>query len=307
MNLEEDTQNNNIEEENKPKRINGNELDNGYISPYKLEVKTVQSNTINKLFEAVKGILIDTNLVFLPDGLRIIAVDVTCNILVHTKLYADKFEYYHCPKKVVVGMNMMNLFKIINTAGNDDTLTFIVDESESNRFQIKIENGDKNTKDIFKLNMIDIDYTPIEIPAVQFESVITLPTTDFQKYCRDMEHIGEKVEIRTTGKQLYMICETDCAEQKKSIGESDACLGFLKSSSDIMQGVFKLKYLVQFTKCTSLCNNVMIYLKNDYPLILKYAVSNMGEIKLCLTPCQDEEDENKNNDDGSVHTGNINI
>lgn len=39
-----------------------------------------------------------------------------------------------------------------------------------------------------------------------------------------------------------------------------------------------------FTRCTNLSTNIEMYLKNDYPLIIKYAVANLGEIKLCLSP-----------------------
>jgi proliferating cell nuclear antigen len=266
--------------------VNENQDQNNYTSPYSLEVRTVQANTISKLFEAVKGILTDANLEFLPNGLRIIAMDGVCNVMVHLKLHANKFEYYHCPEPVIVGMNMLNFFKVINTVGNDDILTFIVDPQESDKFQIKIENGDKSTLDIYKVKMIDLEDEGIDdIPPAEFGSVISLPSGDFQKYCRDMEHIGEKVDIRTTGKQLYMICGSDYAEQKKIIGESDMSLGFLKSTKETIQGIFRLKHLILFTKCTSLCNNVELFLKNDYPLIVRYTVSNMGEIKLCLAPC----------------------
>ena len=27
-----------------------------------------------------------------------------------------------------------------------------------------------------------------------------------------------------------------------------------------------------------------MYIKNDYPLIIKYNVANLGDIKLCLSP-----------------------
>jgi proliferating cell nuclear antigen len=51
-----------------------------------------------------------------------------------------------------------------------------------------------------------------------------------------------------------------------------------------VQGVFSLKYLVLFTKCTNLSSSVEIYLKNDYPLIVKFLVASLGELKLCLSP-----------------------
>jgi len=45
-----------------------------------------------------------------------------------------------------------------------------------------------------------------------------------------------------------------------------------------------LKHLVLFTKCTNLCPAIEIYLKNDYPLIIRYTVANLGEVKLVLAP-----------------------
>ena len=30
--------------------------------------------------------------------------------------------------------------------------------------------------------------------------------------------------------------------------------------------------------------NIEIYLKNDYPIIIKYSVANLGEVKFCLAP-----------------------
>ena len=53
---------------------------------------------------------------------------------------------------------------------------------------------------------------------------------------------------------------------------------------EIVQGVFSLKYLTLFTKCTNLCQTIQVYLKNDYPLIVCYSVGSLGEIKMCLAP-----------------------
>ena len=55
-----------------------------------------------------------------------------------------------------------------------------------------------------------------------------------------------------------------------------------KSATDIVQGNFFLKHLVLFTKCTSLCSDISLYLKNDYPIIVEYNVAGLGEIKLAL-------------------------
>jgi proliferating cell nuclear antigen len=63
-----------------------------------------------------------------------------------------------------------------------------------------------------------------------------------------------------------------------------------KDDSIIYRGEFDSKYLLQFTKCTNLSNVIELYLKNDYPLIVQYAVGSLGSIKLCLAPQQPSED-----------------
>ena len=52
----------------------------------------------------------------------------------------------------------------------------------------------------------------------------------------------------------------------------------------VIQGEFSLKNLGYFIKCTNLCNSIEIFLENDLPLIVKYAVASLGTIKLCLAP-----------------------
>ena len=52
----------------------------------------------------------------------------------------------------------------------------------------------------------------------------------------------------------------------------------------IIQGEFSLKNLGYFIKCTNLCSQIEMYLENDLPLVVKYNVASLGEIKLCLAP-----------------------
>ena len=59
--------------------------------------------------------------------------------------------------------------------------------------------------------------------------------------------------------------------------------------NEIVQGNFELKYLTIFTKCTNLCNEVKLFLKNDYALVVRYQVAALGEIKLVLSPSEPED------------------
>lgn len=255
---------------------------------YILNVKTVQASAFRVLVEALKEILTDANFEFDENGIKVMAMDSSHTVLVHLKLQSCNFEYYKLNRdKVTIGVNMINLFKLIKTMGNNDTLSLFIEEDNESVLGIRLENNDKNTRTKYELNLMDLHEENIHCPPAEFESVITLPSVDFQKICRDMHNLADNIEIQSLGNQLIFRCNGDFASQETVIGEmGTGGMTFLKNDSpdEIVQGIFALKHLVLFSKCTNLCANIELYLKNDYPLIIKYSVASLGEIKLCLAP-----------------------
>lgn len=247
-----------------------------------LEIKTVQASAIKILIEALKELLTETCIEFDETGLKIIAMDTSHVVLVHLRLEAKHFEYYHCEQKITIGVNMLNLHKLIKTINSNDTLTMYIDSDDMNHLGIRIENGEKNTKTTYKLNLLDLDNPKIQIDPASFNSVITLLSSDYQKICRDMSNLAEVVEIKNVNHQLIFSCKGEFSSQETIITDADN--DHKQDGDEIVQGVFNLKYLVLFSKCTNLCNTVELYLKNDYPLIVKYDVASLGTLKLCLAP-----------------------
>jgi proliferating cell nuclear antigen len=252
---------------------------------YALEVRTIQSTPFKVLIEALKELLTDVSIEFDDTGMKIITMDNTRTVLVHLKLDASKFEYYQCKTKTNIGVNMLNMYKLIRCINNNDILTLFVEENDMNHLGIRIENCEKNTKTVYKLNLLDLDDRKISIDPEEFYSVITLPSVDFQKICRDMNNIADYVEIKNISNQLILSCQGDFCNQETIISDSDSGNVIVnKNTNEILQGIFNLKFLVTFTKCTNLSSMAEIYLKNDYPLLIKYAVASLGEIKLALAP-----------------------
>tara|TARA_B100001123_G_C15179481_1_gene974774 strand:+ start:332 stop:1138 length:807 start_codon:yes stop_codon:yes gene_type:complete len=253
-------------------------------------IQTVQSGAFRILIEALKEILTDTNLIIDNTGIKLIATDNSKIVLIHMKLHSENFEHYYCKEKIKIGVNMNNMFKLIKTMNNNDILSLYIQENDPNKLGIKIINEDKNSQTSFKMNLLDISEEEIKIPPAEFESELTLPTSDFQKLIRDMTNIGDTVDIKSFGKSLIFECTGDFASQETVLCETtDKNNDGLKFSvacdpSKPIQGLFSLKYLVLFTKCTNLCNLIHMYIKNDYPLIIQYTVANLGDIKLCLSP-----------------------
>lgn len=244
---------------------------------------TIQSGAIRTLVEVLKEVLNDVNIIFDESGVRITAMDGSHVALIHMKLEAAKCEEYYCKEKLNVGLNMLSLFKLIKTINNNDTVSFYIEESNMNELGITISNADKNSVTNFKIKLLDLDINDINIPDVEIECIITMPSNDFQRMCRDMLNISETIEIISNKDSLRILCDGDFASQETIIGQTTHGLVFNKHENEV-RGKFSLKYLNLFTKSTNLCNTIELYLKNQYPLIIKYNVANLGVIRFCLAP-----------------------
>lgn len=249
-------------------------------------VTSIQSSAIKTLVEVLKDVLADVNVIFDATGISIASMDPTSVSLIQVKLNAERFEKYHCPSKQILGISMSSLYKLIKSTSNSDSITFELKSNNTGELIICIENADKNSRTTYNLKLLDLNEETLSIPEVEFEYSMTMPSTDFQRYCRDMQNVSEKVRVAIDENDFLNIsCDGDFASQKTVIGETTHGLIFKTKSNNIEYSeLFSLKYINLFTKSTNLSNTIEISIKNNYPLILKYSVANLGEIKFCLAP-----------------------
>jgi proliferating cell nuclear antigen len=257
-----------------------------------LTIKTVQIQPIRNMITAIKDILTDATITFTKQGMKIINFDKTHTILVNVVLEAKKFEKYVChPDKIIVCANTIHLFKVISTMSNEDTLSMYIEKSDYHEgivshLGLQYDNG--NIKQCYsqKLRLIEPDTEELVVPDVEYSTIINLPTADFQKIIRDLNGISDRIEIKSVGNELIFSCEGSFAASRIYRSESGGYMEFVQkpNAAVVIQGEFSLKSLSHFIKCTPLCTHLEMYLGNDLPLIVKYDVASLGEIKLCLAP-----------------------
>ncbi len=255
-----------------------------------LTIRTVQIAPFRILMSALKDILVDTNIVFTNDGMRIISMDKTHTILVHLFLKANNFEYYDLKyDKIIIGINMIHLFKLLSSIDNDDTLTLYIEKEDYidgivTNLGLKFENNDIKQIKIQKLRLIEPDQDEMNIPDLEYSLVINMPSNDFQKIIRDLINVSDRLEIKSVSNELIFKCTGQFASAEVRRCETGGNMQFIKQkdSNKVIQGEFSLKNLSYFIKCTNLCSQIEIYLENNQPLIIKYDVASLGEIKLCL-------------------------
>lgn len=277
-----------------------------------LELKTTQTAAIKVLSDTLNSLLSDVNFVFYPNfiennsedsdqedsqpktkqvgGIIIKEINKTGTILVYTKLDADKFDYYNYnynKNKLTLGLNLNNLLKCLKCMSHFDTMIWQVESEDINKLIVILESTERKERKIFKLNLMDLEEEKYEVEPIDFPFSITLPSQDFHKYCKDMSSATDKIDLMCTKNKVIFSGTGELGQVEFEVGETNGGLSIdvnANCTDEIVQGLFELRFLIIFTKCTNLCSTVTLYLKNDYPLIVRYSIANLGEIKLVLSP-----------------------
>ncbi len=267
------------------------------VDDYLMYFSTAQSTPIKTLTEALKEVLTDINIHFNKEGLEVINMDPEQISFVALKLKGRKFEKYHCPNKFLAGVNMMSLHKLLKTIGNNDTLSMYVTKEDSDKLGIVIQNKKKRINNKIIYNLLDVDLVHIDIPEIDYDAQITMPCSDFQKYCRELAGISNFVTLGISGKKIFsMNVDGKFACQTLDIEESDDSNVVIEineninGSNVVKIGRYPLKFLNLFCKSSTLCATIQLYVKSDYPISIVYTVAELGTVNYCLCPQTDEDD-----------------
>jgi proliferating cell nuclear antigen len=152
--------------------------------------------------------------------------------------------------------------------------------NDSEFIDIMISNEDKKSSTKFRLKLLEIDEEILEVPDIAMDTITTIPSIDFQRICRDMGNLATEITIQRNNTNLTLSCAGDFANQTTSITCPDTV-------DKPIGNIFSLRYINLFTKATGMCSNVQIFqtsVDTEMPIIIRYSVANLGEIKFYLAP-----------------------
>jgi len=264
-----------------------------YCSNSVFIAKTIQSSNIKTLFNALKDMITETSWVLKSSGIHNLNFNNSACVLAGTDLLFSGFDEFRCDyQQIIIGVNMLNLSLITNTVEDSDTVTIYIDKNDYHDGDVSylgfvFENGKIQTCRHFKLKLSNVAYDPSNFPTVSYSSVITFPSAGFQKIIKDFNsYEAKKMEIKSVGRELIFSCKSSLltTEIRRSEASDNSGISFASNNGTnvIDSGVFCLKSLASFVKCTPLCPQVEIHLQNNLPLVVVYKVGTLGVVKLCL-------------------------
>lgn len=246
-----------------------------------MELKTIQANAFRTLFEVLKDILNDVNLVFDEKGVHLSTLDISHVTFIDMHLLSDGFESYTCPHRILAGMNILNTFKVFKTITGNDILTLKMRDENPTTLDFCIENTQKKTTSSFQMKLLELNDDTYERPSLAMDVHTIVQSTVFQKIIREMSNFADTVSIRRWKNKLTFRCDGDSIQQETDIECPD-------TDVDIT-GVYSLKYINMFIKATGICSNIEIAHSSLGPISFKYSIANLGDVTFFLATLADDD------------------
>jgi len=245
--------------------------------------------------ESLKEILVDCVFKFTPKGVSVVSMDNTKSIIVQLLLFKENIERYHCDDEYYIGVQLSVFYKVIKTITTADAVAFRYNENDPNHLNISIESIEKRSKNTYRMKLLDFNNTEeLTFDISNFDTVLQMQSYYFQKTCKDLMNTGGVyVELLTNDESVIFKSDDSLLASELSLYETAEGFRFKKkpvgNGQQVSYGVFTLKHLVTFTKCTTLCPVVTLYLQKDMPLVLQYQVANLGLIRYCVASLDESE------------------
>jgi len=103
-------------------------------------------------------------------------------------LRSEGFDHFRCDKPTALGVNTVNLGKILKCAGNDDVITLKTEE-DNDTLSLTFETDGRQSD--FGLKLMDIESEHLGIPDTEYKCHVTLPSAEFQRIIRDLQVLGD--------------------------------------------------------------------------------------------------------------------
>jgi len=255
------------------------------------EAKLVQAGLFKKVLEAMKDLVTETNFDCSASGIALQAMDTSHVSLINLLLRADGFEKFQCHRPLSLGLNLAAMTKVLKCAGNDDSLVLKAEEaSDVLKFTFESQKGDKVSN--FELKLMDIQGEALGIPDTKYSAKIKMPSTEFQRICRDMATMGDSVTIEARKDGVKFSVAGEIGNGSITVKQNNAVDGEEATTITLSEPctlTFALRYLNYFVKATSLSDTVTLSLSPDLPLVVEYEIDPLGYVRYYLAPKIDED------------------
>jgi len=257
--------------------------------PTKKKSKKTEDDEIEEEVEESEEVVKEPKKKSTVGGIRIMAIDDNQLLLIYVKLNPDQFlDFYVKSECHSIGLDLIEFHKFVKTIDKDSIMNIHIDKDDDQNIAFGLKNSKKGTTSKYTQKLLDINDETDQLPLESnFHMSVIMETSDFKKICTELSQFSEYVEITCTNKEITFKCKGDQNKYEKTFengGEGVKIIALKKDGPPIFQAIYNLKHLVTFGRCTNLCTEMQLYLRNDYPMFIYFTIGDLGKLLVGLSP-----------------------
>lgn len=253
-------------------------------------MRTAQTAQWRSLIDFLKDLITECPVTFNADGMVLKSLDPHKVALLHLQVEA---EFCYCPEPIIVGINMIALYKMIrNLTTGGYLLELSLTAAEPDVLAIKLINSDKRTSTVNKLKLLKLPKETLEIPSTNFQRVLTIPSSDLQRYIKELAAISNRIRITSRDDLLILKAEGAVGSSEIQIRPTASGMHWVsveesdEGTTNEVSGLFYSKFLERFTRpLDSICE---VFLKESYPLVIRFVLAS-AVLRAVLAPLNDDD------------------
>ena len=221
------------------------------------------------------------------DGIKLSMMDHHETILIKLSLESENFTLYKfkLKEKKFLGINLNHFHRMLKSIKKKDSLQLFINDEFPNDLGIKVIPKENNRITTSFIKIQEKQNISIEVPN-GYDKPVIVPSSEYQKMCKDMAHIGNMIRVTSKNFHIKFICNAGGVMKRNvEFGEmSDSDDDDDNDESKVNEYVdeFDTEQLSRITKMAGLASNMQIYPKRKKPLLFKSSVGSLGKISIYI-------------------------
>ncbi len=207
-------------------------------------------------------------------------------------LYKDRFKLYQCQDELLIGLNLINFFKLLKSIKRKDSITMYIEDTDPQKLIIEIEpQGD--TKSVKKcLNIINVPPNDVTFAEEDnYGDSILATSKEFQKL-KTLNKMSKETKVTLEDKSIkFYANKPDLYSSEVIFGEKSDNIDH--DNVEIYTQHFNTEDIIQLIKIAGLSPSVYIYYTSGMPLKINLNAGTLGDVSICTKSREMIEDENQ--------------
>ena len=244
-----------------------------------MKLTLAEPRLLKESISIISELVSETKIHLNKDYLEVTAMDPANVAMILFKMPKSVFAEYEV-EDTTISINLNNFKQILRRVKNTDVLTL---EIKENKLHITMK--DKSTR-TFQLPLLDLEDKKQKEPELEFKTVVSMNSSDFNEAIEDVDIVAESVVLATEENAFKVSASGDLTNAEVSINQDEDTV--IDSQGD-HKSKYSIEYLKKMMQGSKIASTVNVKFSTDYPLKLEYTEKERLSLSFILAPRVDND------------------